>query len=53
MLFPKVYGEWAPEGRYHYYPKIEQVKEWAQQAGFRLIDETVGDEYHHFLVQKQ
>ena len=49
---PVVYGEWVPEGRYHYYPKIEQVKEWAQQAGFCLIDETVGDEYHHFLVQK-
>ena len=49
---PVVYGEWVPEGRYHYYPTIEQVKEWIQQAGFRLIDETVGDEYHHFLVQK-
>ena len=49
---PVVYGEWVPEDRYHYYPKIEQVKEWVQQAGFRLIDETVGDEYHHFLVQK-
>ena len=49
---PEVYGEWVPEDRYHYYPKIEQVKEWVQQAGFRLIDETVGDEYHHFLVQK-
>jgi len=49
---PEVYGEWAHEGGYHYYPKIEQVKEWVQQAHFRLIDETVGDEYHHFLVQK-
>jgi SAM-dependent methyltransferase len=59
--FPVVYGEWvqeggyhrewAQEGFYHYYPKIEQVKEWVQLAGFHLIDETVGDEYHHFLVQ--
>ena len=47
------HGEWAQDGGYHYYPKIEQVKEWMQRAQFRLIDETVGDEYHHFLAQKQ
>ena len=60
---PIVYGEWAEEGGYHadwaqdgfyhYYPKIEHVKEWLQRAGFHLIDETVGDEYHHFVVQKE
>jgi SAM-dependent methyltransferase len=50
---PVVYGEWAHEVGYHYYPKIEQVREWVQQAGFRLIEEMVGDDYHHFLVQKQ
>lgn len=49
---PLVYGEWAHEEGYHYYPKIEQVKEWLQQACFRLLDKTEGDEYHHFLVQK-
>jgi SAM-dependent methyltransferase len=59
---PIVYGEWAEEGGYHadwaqdgfyhYYPQIEQVKDWLQRAGFHLIDETVGDEYHHFVVQK-
>jgi SAM-dependent methyltransferase len=59
---PIVYGEWVEEGGYqadwaqdgfyHYYPKIEQVRDWLQLAGFRLIDETVGDEYHHFLVQR-
>ncbi len=49
---PVVYGEWVHEGGYHYYPQMEQVKAWVQQAHFHLIDETVGDEYHHFLVQK-
>ena len=59
---PVVYGEWAQEGGYHaewaqegfyhYYPKIEQVKEWVLRAEFHLIDETAGDEYHHFLVQR-
>ena len=50
---PVVYGEWAHEGGYHYYPKIEQVKEWVLLAQFHLMEETVGDEYHHFLVQKR
>lgn len=49
---PVVYGEWVLEGGYHYYPKIDQVKEWLKLAHFRLINETVGDDYHHFLVQK-
>lgn len=49
---PVVYGEWAHEGGYHYYPKIKQVKEWVRRAEFHLIEDAVGDEYHHFLVQK-
>jgi len=53
MGLPVVYGEWAHEGGYHYYPEIEQVKESVRSAHLHLIDETVGDEYHHFLVQKQ
>lgn len=49
---PVVFGEWAQEGCYHYYPKIEQVKAWVWLARFRLIDDTAGDGYHHILVQK-
>ena len=52
MGLPVVHGESAHEGGYHYYPRIEQVKEWLHQAHFRQIDETVGDFYHHFIVQK-
>ena len=52
MGMPVVYGEWAHEGGYHYYPRIEQVKEWVQKAQFELIDETAGDLYQHFLVRK-
>lgn len=60
---PVVYGEaawtlaggyqWGPDGYYHYYPKTEQVKDWVQQTGFHLIEDAVGDEYHHFLVRKR
>ena len=50
--WPVVFGEWAQEGFYHYYPTIEQVKAWVRLARFRLIDAAAGDGYHHVLVQK-
>lgn len=53
MGMPVVYGEWEHEGGYHYYPKIEQVREWVRLTHFDLIDETAGDDYQHFLVQKR
>lgn len=49
---PLVYGEWALEGGYHYYPEMQQVKAWLAQARFRLLAEAEGDEYQHFIVQK-
>ena len=59
---PVVYGEaewleeggyrWEQGGWYHYYPEMEQVREWARQAGFRVIEEQAEGEYHHFLVQR-
>jgi ubiquinone/menaquinone biosynthesis C-methylase UbiE len=49
---PLVYGEWAPEGRYHFYPGVEQVKTWLEKTGFRLVAETFEDEYQHLIVQK-
>lgn len=52
---PIVPGEWAPEGRYHYYPKMEQVRAWLATAGFSVLEEAQGssadDPYHHFLTQ--
>jgi SAM-dependent methyltransferase len=47
------FGEWAQAGGYHYYPRLDQVRAWVQEAGFRLIDESVGEEYRHFLAQLQ
>jgi hypothetical protein len=49
---PVVYGEWAQEGGYHYYPDIAQVKRWVDEAHFRILDESGGDEYHHFIVRR-
>ena len=39
MGFPIVHGEWTQKGEYHYYPRIEQVKEWLDSAGFAVIQE--------------
>ena len=50
---PVVEGEYAHEESYHYYPAIEQVKQWLHAAHFNNIEEAEGDGYYHFLVQKQ
>jgi len=51
---PVVYGEWPGErdGVYHYYPSVQQVKEWIRHAGFDLTEEGEGDSYHHFIDRK-
>jgi SAM-dependent methyltransferase len=49
---PVVYGEWALEGGYHYYPSIAQVRTWIAQAQFHLIGEASGDDYYHLLIRR-
>jgi cyclopropane fatty-acyl-phospholipid synthase-like methyltransferase len=50
---PVIYGECPEEsGVYHYYPSMEQVKEWIQQAGLVLLEEGEGDGYYHFIIFK-
>ena len=57
MGLPIVYGEYAreytDEDVYHYYPAIQQVKEWLQQVGFILIEVGDGDGYHHYIIRKK
>ena len=50
---PVVYGEWPDEEVYHYHPTNQQVREWAQQAGFEILKEGNGEIwYYHILLQK-
>lgn len=49
---PVVYGEWVNDDMYHYYPSLEQVRAWVQQAGLTILEEGAGDGYHHFLMRK-
>jgi cyclopropane fatty-acyl-phospholipid synthase-like methyltransferase len=49
---PVVHGEWVNDDVYHYYPTMEQVRDWIRQAGFDLMEEGEGDGYHHFIMRK-
>jgi len=49
---PVVYGEWINDDVYHYYPSLDQVREWIQEVGFSILEEGEGDGYHHFLMRK-
>ena len=50
---PVIHGECPEEsGVYHYYPSMEQVEEWIQQAGLVLLEEGEGNDYYHFLIRK-
>ena len=52
---PVVYGEWPDEGDgvYHFYPSVQQVKQWIRQARFDLTEEGEGDSYYHFIARKE
>jgi SAM-dependent methyltransferase len=45
-------GEGEEEAGYHYYPSMDQVRNWLTQAGFTIKEEAENDDYHHFLVDK-
>jgi cyclopropane fatty-acyl-phospholipid synthase-like methyltransferase len=49
---PVIYGEWPDENPYHYYPPMQQVRDWLREAGFDILEEEARDGYHHFLSQK-
>ncbi len=51
---PVVYGEVPFEEEvYHYHPTAQLVRDWAQQAGFELLQEANGAQwYYHILLRK-
>ncbi len=49
---PVIMGEWPDGDCYHYYPSMQLVKGWVNQAGFEMVEELEGDGYHHFIVRK-
>ena len=49
---PVELGEYLENGGYHYYPKLEVVREWMRQANLEIIEEYEEGCYHHFLSKK-
>ncbi len=45
-------GALADSVVYHFYPTLEQAREWIDQAGLAVEEEGVGSGYHHFIVKK-
>ncbi len=59
MDLPVVYGEAVmdekepgKEAGYHYYPSMDQVRTWLDEACFTILEETESGWYHHFWVAK-
>jgi len=38
---------------YHYYPPLDKIREWIDQAGFMIEEEGAGSGFHHFLLKKR
>jgi 2-polyprenyl-3-methyl-5-hydroxy-6-metoxy-1,4-benzoquinol methylase len=45
--------EVADRSVYHYYPPLEQVRAWIDQAGLVIEEEGAGSELHHFVARKK
>jgi SAM-dependent methyltransferase len=57
---PVVYGESVvttvagkEESGYHYYPSLEQVRQWLEDAGLTIKEEAEANDYHHFWLNKE
>jgi cyclopropane fatty-acyl-phospholipid synthase-like methyltransferase len=53
MKQPAVSGEQADSAVYHYYPPLEQVREWLDHAGLAIEEEGAGSGFHHFVARKR
>ena len=46
-------GALADAAVYHFYPSLDQAREWIDQAGLAIEEEGVGSGYHHFVARKK
>jgi SAM-dependent methyltransferase len=55
VVFGESIGSTGPgdeQGGYHFYPAMDQVRQWLSEAGFAILEEAEADDYHHFWVSK-
>lgn len=53
MQQPDVSDELTDRAVYHYYPPLEKVRAWIDQAGLTIEEEGAGSGFHHFVVRKR
>ena len=46
-------GDLSDRAVYHYYPPLEQVRTWIDQAGLAIEEEGMGSGWHHFVARKR
>jgi 2-polyprenyl-3-methyl-5-hydroxy-6-metoxy-1,4-benzoquinol methylase len=46
-------GDLVDSAVYHYYPPLEQVRAWLNQAGLAIEEEGAGSGYYHFVARKK
>jgi 2-polyprenyl-3-methyl-5-hydroxy-6-metoxy-1,4-benzoquinol methylase len=52
MSQPEVHGEIAHNAVYRFYPPLEQVRQWIEQAGLVIVEEGHGSAVPHFIARK-
>jgi 2-polyprenyl-3-methyl-5-hydroxy-6-metoxy-1,4-benzoquinol methylase len=46
-------GELGHNAVYRYYPPLEQVRAWIEQAGLGIVEEGHGSAVHHFIARRE
>jgi hypothetical protein len=46
-------GDLSDSAVYHFYPSLDQAREWIDQAGLAIEEEGAGSGYHHFMAIKK
>lgn len=52
MALAEAPDELTDRAAYHYYPPLEQVRAWIEQASLAIEEEGAGSGFHHFLARK-
>jgi 2-polyprenyl-3-methyl-5-hydroxy-6-metoxy-1,4-benzoquinol methylase len=53
MDLAEVHGALAHNAVYRFYPPLEQVRAWLEQAGLVILEEEHGSAVHHFIVSRK
>lgn len=46
-------GDLSDSAVYHFYPSLDQARQWIDQAGLAIETEGAGSGYHHFVARKK